>query len=397
MSLNITKIVSADDHVQETPDLWEKRLPAKFRGKGTKVTTTPEGYCAWVWGKNPPKTFGMDVWADRKRPEGRDVSLVRMDEIAPSTYDPDARLKAMDKDEIIAAMLYPNYSRVFIVMWLGGGTGERMHYAAQADVELGLACMQAYNDFIAEFCSTNPKRLVAIGIVPTEDVEVAIAEVNRIAKKGIRGGLISPKPAEDKFWNDPLYDRLFDAFDANKMSVNMHIGGGAGFVLPAQYNAGDKEGGNRGGREVVATLARMSNSIPITTLMWSGLFDRHPNLKLVSVESDIGWFAYVKQRMDWVYKNFEWRWHNKPNLKNPPGHYFGRNLMATFQEDIAGIHGRHLIGVEALAWASDFPHPETTYPNTRKYLEEQFVGVPEEDVRKIVAENAARFYNLDLN
>jgi hypothetical protein len=115
MGLNISKFVSADDHVQETPDLWEKRLPAKFRDKGPKVTKTPEGYCAWVFADNPPKPFGMDVWADRVRPDDRDVNLVKQEEVAPSTYDPDARLKAMDKDEIVAAMLYPNFSRLFIM------------------------------------------------------------------------------------------------------------------------------------------------------------------------------------------------------------------------------------------------------------------------------------------
>jgi uncharacterized protein len=391
MSVNVSKFVSADDHVQETPDLWERRLPAQLRDKGPKVVKTPEGYCQWVFAKNPPKPFGMDVWADRNRPDDRDVNLVRMDEIAPSTYDPDARLKAMDKDDILAAMLYPNFSRIFIM------PREGIRMEQTSDHELNIACIQAYNDFIGEWCSANPKRLVAIGIVPMESVELAVAELKRMAKKGIRGGLIPPRPSQEKFWNDPVYDVLWDTFDELGMSINMHIGGGAGFILPSSYHSKDNEGGSRGGREIAATLARMSNSIPISTLLWSGIFDRHPNLKLVSVESDIGWFAYVRQRMDWVYKNFEWRWHNKPSVKNPPSQYFGRNLMATFQEDIAGIQGRNLIGVEALAWASDFPHPETTYPNTRRYIEEQFEGVPEEDVRKIVAGNAARFYNLDLS
>jgi predicted TIM-barrel fold metal-dependent hydrolase len=331
----------------------------------------------------------MEVWADRQRPDDRDINLVKLEEIAPSTYDPDARLKAMDKDDIVAAMLYPNYSRIFIMGHLGQENTR--------DQELSRACIEAYNDFIGEWCSTNPKRLVAIGIVPMDSVEIAMAELKRMAKKGIRGALIPPKPGAGKFWNDPAYDVLWDTFDSNGMSINMHTGGGAAFILPSSYHSKDNEGGARGGREITATLSRMSNSIPITTLIWSGIFDRHPNLKLVSVESDIGWMAYVKQRMDWVYKNFEWRWHNKPSVKNPPSHYFGRNLMATFQEDIAGIQGHHLIGVEALAWASDFPHPETTYPNTKKFLADQFEGVPQEDVQKIVAGNAARFYNLDLN
>ena len=82
--------------------------------------------------------------------------------------------------------------------------------------------------------------------------------------------------------------------------------------------------------------------------------------------------AYIKERAEWVFNNFEWRWHIAPNLKHPPGYYFGRNLFGTFQEDIAGIANRNLIGIDALCWASDFPHPETTWPNTKASLAKQF-------------------------
>jgi predicted TIM-barrel fold metal-dependent hydrolase len=253
MSLNISKFVSADDHVQETPDLWERRLPAHLRDKGPKIVKTPEGYCAWAFGDGAPKPFGMDVWADRNRPDDRDINLVRLEEIAPSTYDPDARLKAMDKDNIAAAMLYPNYSRIFFI---GAHLGQENTH----DAELSHACIQAYNDFIGEWSSTNPKRLIGMGIVPMDSVEIALAELKRMAKKGIRGGLIPPRPTPGKFWNDPAHDVLWDAFDEYDMSINMHIGGGAGFVLPPGHHFA--QGGDRGGREIVGTLTRMSNSNP---------------------------------------------------------------------------------------------------------------------------------------
>src|SRR5216684_8821934 len=86
-------------------------------------------------------------------------------------------------------------------------------------------------------------------------------------------------------------------------------------------------------------------------------------------------------------QEFLWQWHRKPNLKNLPGYYFGRNLFATFQEDIAGISSRHLTGIDALCWSSDFPHPETTWPHTREVLQEQLAGLPDADIRKLVNEN----------
>jgi predicted TIM-barrel fold metal-dependent hydrolase len=389
--MKIDKLISADDHVQETPDLWQRRLPSHLRDKAPKVIQLDNGGAAWAWGSNPPRPLGMDVWAGREIRDDRDIETVAWDKVYPGTYDPSERLVAMDRDGVFAAVLYPNFSRAFVGMWL---TDAGPQGAQKLDSELALACIAAYNDHIAEFATADPRRLVPVGIVPMESVATAVAEIERIAAKGIRSGLIPPEPGRGRFWNDPEFEPIWQAMADHNMVISLHLGVQSGIKLPAHLPTA--QGVPPGSAETMSTLARMLMAVPVTTLLWSGIFDRYPTLKLAAVETDIGWLAYVKQRAEWVYKNFPWRWHRQPNLKNLPGYYFGRNLFATFQEDIVGIEGRSLTGVDALCWSSDFPHPETTWPRTREVLAEQFRQVPEDDVHKLTSTNCARLFGLAL-
>ncbi len=387
--MNVDKIISADDHLQETPDLWERRLPSHLREKAPKIIRLDNGAAAWAWGTNPPRPLGMDVWAGREIRDETEIETVPWDKVYRGTYDPDERLNAMTRDGVYASVLYPNFSRAFVGMWL---TDAGPQQAQKLDSELAIACIQAYNDHIAEFCATDPKRLIPVGIVPMESVDTAVSEIKRMAAKGIRSGLIPPEPGKGRFWNDPQFEPLWQTMAELNMVISLHVGLQSGIRLPSHLP--NAPGVGPGSPETASTLLRMLMAVPVTTLLWSGIFDRYPHLKLSAVETDVGWLAYVKQRAEWVYKNFPWRWHRQPNLKNPPGYYFGRNLFATFQEDVAGVESRTLIGIDALCWSSDFPHPETTWPRTKEILAEQFQGLPENDVRKLVAENCARLFEL---
>jgi predicted TIM-barrel fold metal-dependent hydrolase len=390
--MNINKFVSADDHVQEPPDLWTKRIASQWRDQAPKIVSLEDGGAAWLWGKNAPRRLGMDVWAGREIKNEKEIETVQWEKVHPATYEPHARLKAMDDDDIQAAVLYPNFARAFVGMWLTDITGENK----KLESEFNVACIQAYNDFIAEFSSTNAKRLIPIGMIPMESIETAVAEMKRMAKKGIRGGLIPPDPGQGRFWNDPQFEPIWKTAADLDISVNLHVGALPGVKLPTTMIDPTQKGINPGTAEATSTLQRYCTAIPVTTILWSGVFDRYPNLKFVAVETDVGWMAYIKERADWVYSNFGWRWKIAPALKHPPGEYFGRNLFATFQDDKAGVATRHLIGIDTLCWASDFPHPETTWPNTKQNLTRQFEGVPEADVRKLVCENAARLYDIPV-
>jgi hypothetical protein len=197
--MTIEKIISADDHLQETPDLWERRLPVHLREKAPKIIRLENGAAAWAWGTNPPRPLGMDVWAGREIRDDRDIETVPWEKVYRGTYDPDERLNAMNRDGIRASVLYPNFSRAFVGMWL---TDAAPGGAQKLDSELALACIQAYNDHIAEFCTTDPKRLIPVGIVPMESVETAVAEIRRMASKG------RPQWSNTtRTWTRPLLER----------------------------------------------------------------------------------------------------------------------------------------------------------------------------------------------
>jgi predicted TIM-barrel fold metal-dependent hydrolase len=385
--MNFDNIISADDHVQETPDLWEKRLPAGMRDRAPKIVTLEDGASAWAW-EGTTRRLGMDVWAGREVREPKDLETVPWEKVNPATYDPYARIKAMDDDNIYAAVLYPNFARAFVGMWLHGT------HNMSLDREYSVACIQAYNDFIGDFCATSPKRLIPIGIIPLQSVDIAIAEIKRFARKGIRGGLIPPEPGSGLFWNDPKFEPVWKTMADLNVVINLHTGAQAGVKLPSTQS--NLPGAGPGSPEATSTLNRMMKAIPVTTLLWSGIFDRYPNLKFVAVETDVGWLSYIRHRAEWVYKNSKKRWTVTPSLKHNPGYYFGRNLYATFQDDYAGIHGREMIGVDAICWASDFPHPETTWPHTKESLTTSFEGVPEDEFRKMVSGNSARLYDIPI-
>jgi predicted TIM-barrel fold metal-dependent hydrolase len=333
----------------------------------------------------------MDVWAGREIQDDRDIETVAWEKIYRGTYQPDERLNVMDRDGIQALVLYPNFSRAFVGMWLtDNGPGG----AQKLDSELALACIQAYNDHIADFCTADAKRLIPAGIAPMESVETAVAEIRRMAAKGVRSGLIPPEPGRGRFWNDPEFEPIWQAI----ADLNMVIASTLEFSPESSCRPACRPhwAARPCSAETMSTLARRLMAVRVTTLLWSGVLDRYPDLKLTAVETDVGWLAYVKQRAEWDYGNFPWRWHRKPNLKNPPGYYFGRNLFATFQEDIAGIQSRELTGIDALCWSSDFPHPETTWPHSHEMLEEQFRDLAEGEAQKMVAGNCARLFQSPL-
>ena len=170
--MDTLKIISADDHLSETPDLWQSRLPKHLREKGPRFVTLPGGGDGWMMpGAQAPRPLGLDVMAGRKYDEYK-VSGVPWSEVRPGCYEPWARLADMDEGGVWATVLYPNVGLGF-----GGGRG------FSGDWEMATACLQAYNDHLAEFCSVNPKRLSGAAVLPMDTVENAVAEVNRVGKR----------------------------------------------------------------------------------------------------------------------------------------------------------------------------------------------------------------------
>ena len=361
------KFVSADDHINEPPDLWQSRIEARFREQAPKVVKYAGGD-AWTFEGQTPRPLGLGAVAGKKFEEYKTAG-VSYEEMRSGAYDPHARLKDMDLDNSHAQVIYP---------------GVALYTERIQDRELRLACIRAYNGWISEFCSTNPNRLLGVAVMPPSDPQAAAVELHRVAKfKGIGGCMVQAFP--ELRYSDPAYDSFWAAAQEVGLPVSFHIGALRGFKMEPRAGVGEAH-------MTISTMALVE--IP-ALMIWCSVLQRYPGLKMVLVESGIGWLGYFVERLDNVYRR-QRHW-AKSIITAPPSEYFHRQVFATFEEDFIGVQIRHSIGVDNILWASDYPHNDTTWPESVKTIEEHFRGVPEEEKRKIVCDNTARVYGISLS
>jgi predicted TIM-barrel fold metal-dependent hydrolase len=358
-------VVSADSHVIEPPDLWLKYMERKFKERAPHVERRDGNDYFVVTPGRPPSSMMALANAGQNPKELRATS--RYDEIRPGGWDPDARLLDMAQDGVQAEVVYPS---------LG------MQMFKLEDMAFQQACMQAYNDWVADFGSVHPKRLKGVAMVSVDDIAWAVAEVRRVAKKGLVGVMIPGTPEADKGYNTPYYDPLWAAAQELGLPVSLHaVTGKRTEFDPARF---------------FSTYGTLPHFIAesITDMLFSGVFERFPKLRIVSAENDAGWIGNVLERLDHFYKRY--RYARNVHLPGQllPSDVFRQHVSATFIRDKSGVKIRHEIGLGNIMWSSDYPHSDSTWPNSQAVLSEHFAGVPEQEKRMIVCENAARLYGF---
>ena len=374
------RIISADDHIDLAwlpTDLWQKRVPAGWRERAPKVVETADGPW-WVCGERQ-----WDPWGGRRGAAGamggRRHALDRGGVLEPGVLRPTTtalRLADMDRDGIDATVMYGPIVPLLI-----------------EDPDLRRVCYRAYNDWLAEFCATAPERLVGAGIIPIDDAKTAADEVRHLGSVGLRTGMFLAARVETPLW-DEAWEPLWEAAAETGLPIGFHLGGGLRTVAFSGPKANDA--GNMGVRVACSTL-QMDE--PLAAVIFSGALERHRGLKIVLAETGIGWLPYMLERLDDTYQKFVdareyWRAHGGLRLTMPPSAYCRRQVWATFQTDRAGLRMIDLIGAERVMWASDYPHADSTWPESRKAIEENFAGVATETRRRILCDNARALYRL---
>ena len=351
-------IISADSHVNPPTEMWGDYLPNSLKGRAPRLESTPEGDFRVFEGKRTPINI-LGALAGRKT---EDYALTGKEkEALPGGWDPKERIKDQDIDSVDAEVLY------------GGGPLQT------EDQALKLASHEAYNDWLADFCSESPERLFGIGYLPIWDIEKAMAETRRVVSKGLRGVLI-PAFAPVGRYDEPEFERLWDLLEELNVAAHIHVG--------ARHVRFDSSTNFL----VDMVMSKQMMAEPVSLFIFSGILARHPKLRLVEVEGGVGWCAFVVQYMDHIWqKHRHW---TKSVLTEPPSFYFHRQVLGTFLDDKVGVDERHVVGVENIMWSSDYPHSETTWPNSVKMIEEHFAGVPKDETYKITCGNAARLYNI---
>jgi len=379
------EMISADSHVVESPDLWEKWLPKEFLPKAPKLVKDAEGGDAWQYRPGtPPVPLGLVTTYPGRTYEQFKWTGAKYDKINQGAFIGATRLKEQDVDGVNAEVLYPSQRTM-------------RHFMLDDDNVFHKQGIQAYNNWMAkEFMAADPQRLIGLAQMPNVGVAEMIAEMQRAKQMGMRGVILScwPSGATSLSVEDNAFWAEAEKLD---MPVSIHLGVASKQGGKAQTSTGMMEGAgllSTGAKTVVGySCAGMDNMpIIIAETILSGLFDKFPRLRFISVEAGAGWVPYFLEQMDDRYfRNRTWA---KVELQMLPSAYFRRNWLVTFVQDFYGVRNRHAVGIGNMMWSTDYPHHICDWPYSRKLANEMFAGVPENERNQICAGNAAALYGL---
>lgn len=376
-------VIDVDAHVTEPPDLWADRLPAKWRDRAPRVRRGDDGRDRWFVGDDAVMlTVGHTATAGYGAPFP--AAPATFDDVPAAARDASARLAYLDSIGVWAQVLYPNV----------GGFGNQAFLALE-DPELMLACVRAYNDWITEWCATDPSRLLAVTATPFWDVHATVTEVERCAALGHRGILFTGEPQTFglPLLGDQSWDPLWRVAAETGMPISFHIGGGD-FAAPFTAQRIAAHG-------IAATYVKASvqlfleNGVQILDLLLSGVLPRFPDVRFVSVESGVGFIPFLLEAADYAFVEAAMR-RERPEFELLPSEYFHRQVYGCwFFEELALQRLVDRIGATNLLFETDYPHPICLYGNVREKIDAALGDSPAEVRRQILWDNAAALYRVD--
>ncbi len=393
----LPKIISVDDHVVEPGHVWQTWLPEKYRADGPRIERRGVGGMKHIGGGTYEQEFTDDgrpadcwVFGDLVYIHKRHVAAVgysrdemtmtpmTYDEMRPGCYDPKARVEDQEINHVEASLCFPTFPRFC------GQT-----FTEHPDRDMGLACIKAYNDWmVEEWCGDSGGALIPLIIIPLWDAELAAAEVRRNAERGVHAVCFSEVPPHlglpsihSGFW-----DPFFAACEDTQTTINMHIGSSS--RMPATSPDAPVA--------VAASLSFNNAMASMSDWLFSGNLVKFPELKLAYSEGQIGWIPYILERVDDV-----WREHRawggvKDLIPEPPSTYYYKNMYGCFFRDQHGVDSLDIVGVDNITFETDYPHTDSTWPDTKEIATGYMQGLDDEAVYKIMRGNAIKMLSLDL-
>jgi predicted TIM-barrel fold metal-dependent hydrolase len=366
--------ISVGSHVNPPPSMWAERLPAKYRERAPKIVHRKHPQYGEIEmlafeGKEMPFNF-ISADAGVRSEDAKPIGKSFLDG-QRGGWDPVVRIDDQKRDGVDAEVLLDGVTML-----------------ATPDRELKAAMIRAYNDWLADYCKHAPERFLGVAYLPVWDSALAVAEAERASKLGLRGALIPSIPGietpysmpADKQFNDPFWDPLWSPLESLAMPAHMHVDLG---TLSKEFYSDTI---------VLMCANKTMYSEPIAIFCCTGVLERHPKLKLVTVESGVGWMAFFVPWMDLVFERH--RYYTGYELKEKPSYYFHRQVYGSYIQDLVGVRNRDVIGVENILWCNDFPHVDGIWPNSSASIEEHMAGVPAAERHAILAGNAVKLYGL---
>ncbi len=374
-------VVSADDHVVEPADCYTRRVPHRMVEQVPRVQRIDDKDAWFVQGKKVGAVTALTGVPTKEADISR-VKAESYDTILPGSYRPIERLQDYDRDGIDAGVLFPNAA---------GFAGDPLWYVK--DLEVRLACIQAYNDWLLEdFCNVDPARLIGLAILPSWNVEAACAEARRAVKNGYKGIIfcaaldIFGQPATFLPYWDPLWATIQDL----NVPVCFHQLSRAS-VRPTFGNA--VPDGMTGLRiaEAIWCISSLVQVLP--ELIFAGIPERFPRLKIFLAEGGVGWIPFVLSQADYL-----WERHRdtiSPRLTMPPSDYWRRQFSAGFWSEPVPPSLTEYLGPHTILWEADYPHSLTTYPNSQQHIAKSLASLTDPAVRRqIIAGNSERLFQI---
>ena len=362
-----TSVISADSHVTEPPDTYLSRIDPKYRDDAPRIVHDDNlGDIFHIPGMKVPVPMGLVAAAGKQAEELRTFG-VKFEDLHRGGWDPEARLADQDRDGVAAEVIYPTVG---------------MALCNHKDIDYKRATMQAYNRWMAEYCGAHPDRLIGIGQTAMRTPAEGIDDLHEIKDLGLRGVMMPGTPGHEDY-DHTDYDPFWETAIGLGLPLSFH-------VLTTRDTSPVRGPKLNGFMSIIR-----ANQDVMGTMVFGGVFERHPDLRIVCVEADAGWVPHYMYRMDHAYKRHR-HWLTGTELTRLPSEYFRECVYTTFQDDWVAFQVADLLNDERLMWANDFPHSDSTWPWSQEMLAEHTKHLTDVQRDRILHDNCAALYGITV-
>jgi predicted TIM-barrel fold metal-dependent hydrolase len=362
-------VISADSHITEAPNTYLDFIDPAYRDTAPQMVDGGEGVgdVFMIDGMGRGIPMGL-VAAAGKAPEEIRIKGTKFADLHRSGWDATARIADQNRDGVSAEIIYPTVGMVL---------------CNHRDPDYKNACFHAYNRWIANYCDTDRSRLLGCGQTAMRSPEEGIEDLRAIRALGLRGVMMPGNPGCDTDYDSPVWDPFWEAAIELGLPLSFHI-----LTTQGTPTRGPKMNG-------FLSIVRGCQDI-MGMLVLGGVFERHPDLRVVCVEADAGWVPHFMYRMDHAYKRHRYWLPPGQTLSKLPSEYFAENIYVTFQDDWTAFKFANDMNWRRLMWANDFPHSDSTWPWSQEMLAEHTGSLTGEQKQAILSSNVADLYDIDL-
>ena len=375
MRIDDLVLVSVDDHVVEPPDMFERHLPAKYRDVGPRIVRRDDGTEVWLYQGRELPNIGLNAVAGRP-PDEYGLEPTSFGEMREGCYDVGRRVRDMDANGVLGSMCFPSFPQL---------CGQV--FARTEDKDAALAILRAYNDWhIDDWCGSHPGRFIPLALPPIWDPQAMADEVRRVAAKGCHAISFSENPSKLRLpsFHTDHWDPFWTACADEGTIVCLHIGSSSELVVTAADAPID----------VLITLQPINIVQAAADLLWSPVLRKFPSLRFALSEGGIGWIPYFFDRVDWIYQRHHY-WTGQDFGDLLPSQLFRERIVVCFIDDPAGVENRHHVGLDRICWEADYPHSDSTWPQSPETLMKSLDGVPDDEIDAMTHLNAMRHFRFD--